>query len=374
MTLALLLLLETLTLAASAARLDFPPAATPTVEDGANAVLLRPSPTPTARFATAELLHGRDYTMGQDTCGFGSAQPGITYECYLEEATCTNIGEYRGCCTSGLSSCSSTMWTTCEDYQSISVCGSDYHTRCCQSAVPYCVTWQLEGTDGTTYTAFDCDLDNTMRVREMLSTPLSLISTTESASGASSSVSSSSPSGSSSGSSSGAVPSSTASTTTSSATHDGSATTSASNSDSSNDSSSSDSSNGSSAPAGAIAGGVVGGLVVVGLTVFGLVFFRRRNRRAAADREKLSTSPPPPPMGPQEIASSDTTSPLEAAPYSPDGYANINGDLGGRQDGEAFHYDPKTGGYIFEAPDTSFVPEAPNTPARGQEGNRAELN
>lgn len=74
MTLALLLLLETLTLAASAARLDFPPAATPTVEDGANAVLLRPSPTPTARFATAELLHGRDYTMGQDTCGFGSAQ------------------------------------------------------------------------------------------------------------------------------------------------------------------------------------------------------------------------------------------------------------------------------------------------------------
>ncbi|EMR72141.1 hypothetical protein UCREL1_806 [Eutypa lata UCREL1] len=130
MTLALLLLLETLTLAASAARLDFPPAATPTVEDGANAVLLRPSPTPTARFATAELLHGRDYTMGQDTCGFGSAQPGITYECYLEEATCKNIGEYRGCCTSGLSSCSSTMWTTCEDYQSISVCGINlrFHT------------------------------------------------------------------------------------------------------------------------------------------------------------------------------------------------------------------------------------------------------
>lgn len=82
MTLALLLLLETLTLAASAARLDFPPAATPTVEDGANAVLLRPSPTPTARFATAELLHGRDYTMGQDTCGFGSAQRKL-YLCFI---------------------------------------------------------------------------------------------------------------------------------------------------------------------------------------------------------------------------------------------------------------------------------------------------
>lgn len=81
MKFALLLLLPcealglALALVASVARSKLPSIATQTTaEDGANAALLRPSPTPTARFAAMELLHGRDYTMGHDTCGFGSAQ------------------------------------------------------------------------------------------------------------------------------------------------------------------------------------------------------------------------------------------------------------------------------------------------------------
>lgn len=65
---------------ASAARLNFPSVATQTVQDGANAAQQRPSPTPTAarQLAGMELLRGRDYTMGQDTCGFGSAQRKLT--------------------------------------------------------------------------------------------------------------------------------------------------------------------------------------------------------------------------------------------------------------------------------------------------------
>ena len=79
--------LLSLALAAStgvgASRIVSPPIATPTLtpEDGAYAALLRPSPTPTpspdggALFGAMELLRARDeYTMGQNTCGFGLNQ------------------------------------------------------------------------------------------------------------------------------------------------------------------------------------------------------------------------------------------------------------------------------------------------------------
>ena len=79
-----------LALAASAgvgaSRIGFLPIATQTQapEDGANAALQRPSPTPTAspdagaRFGAMELLRARDeYTMGQNTCGFGLNQSGL---------------------------------------------------------------------------------------------------------------------------------------------------------------------------------------------------------------------------------------------------------------------------------------------------------
>ncbi|KAK7754509.1 hypothetical protein SLS62_003529 [Diatrype stigma] len=361
MWLPLLLLLpcETLALAlvASAPRSNPPSIATQTTaDDGANAALLRPSPTPTARFAAAELLlHGRDYTMGHDTCGFGSAQPWITYECYLEDATCMNIGQYRGCCTSGSSACQSTMWTTCEDYQSIQVCGSDDHTRCCQSGAPYCVTWHL-ATDETTYTVFDCDVADSMPVREMLATPLESITTTGTDSdSALATPSSSSPSSSASSSESASSPSGSA---TSSGGGGGGDSSSSSDSDSS-EATTSQSSHTSASPAGAIAGGVVGGLVVIGLTVLGLVLlYRRRSKGNVAAREKLVASPPPPPAtGPQEIASSDTTSPLYDPVHGPGNRWEVDGAPG-----------------LFEAPDTSRLPEAPYAPARGQEANRAELS
>ncbi len=208
------------------------------------------------------------------------------------------------------------------------------------SGAPYCLTWELK-TDATTYTVFDCDVDDSMRVREMLATPLSLITTTDSGSATVSSSSSSLTSS-----------AATASSSTSE-TDDGSASGTASSS-----------SEPGAVPAGAIAGGVVGGLVVVGLTVVGWFYFRRRGG-GGGDREKASASPPPPPAGPQEIASSDTRLPL------------------GPSYGDGRHYDPKTGTYgVLEAPDTALVEapggpppafEAPNTPALGQESNRAEL-
>jgi hypothetical protein len=67
-----------LALGAQASRLDSPsPATSTTIEDGAYAALYRPSPTPTPQYASVhemELLRRQEYTMGADTCGFGSAQ------------------------------------------------------------------------------------------------------------------------------------------------------------------------------------------------------------------------------------------------------------------------------------------------------------
>ena len=81
-TLFLLMPLEMLALAfvTTASRLGSPSIPTQTPEDGANAALQRPSPTPTpnAQLGAMELLRPRDeYTMGQDTCGFGLNQSEI---------------------------------------------------------------------------------------------------------------------------------------------------------------------------------------------------------------------------------------------------------------------------------------------------------
>ena len=88
--------LEMLALAfvATASRLGSPPLPTQTPEDGANAALHRPSPTPTpnAQLGAMELLRARDeYTMGQDTCGFGLNQS----EIISIEAQCSVAGGVR---------------------------------------------------------------------------------------------------------------------------------------------------------------------------------------------------------------------------------------------------------------------------------------
>ncbi|KAI2470166.1 hypothetical protein F4781DRAFT_185153 [Annulohypoxylon bovei var. microspora] len=124
-----LLQLELL-LAASASRLPLLPAVTQ-FGDGAFAGLRNPAPTAAPEsYASIELLRRDGYSMGHDTCGFGSLDPGITYTCYSSVATCEDIGSFRGCCTGGLKACSSTFWTQCDDYNPTSVCGTSAKTRC----------------------------------------------------------------------------------------------------------------------------------------------------------------------------------------------------------------------------------------------------
>ena len=190
------------------------------------------------------------------------------------------------------------------------------------SLAQYCVTWQFK-TDATTYTAFDCDGNDMMRVRELLATPLSLMTTTTTEEPAS--ASSSSPASSTLPSTAGSSDSASGASSSGLA---GEATASAAPTEES-----------SSTPIGAIVGGVVGG--VVALILIAVVLFLVRRRRRAASREKLTASPPPPPEGPQEISTSD-------ASY-PDGYVPPNP-----------YYDPNTHTHFFEAMDTP-VAEAPNT-------------
>ncbi|OTA85549.1 hypothetical protein M434DRAFT_163157 [Hypoxylon sp. CO27-5] len=137
-----LLRLELL-LAASASKAFFPPIATQ-AQDGALAGVRHPMPTAAPEYyASTEILRRDGYDMGHDTCGFGALNSAVTYKCYSSVGTCENIGDFRGCCTGGLKACSSTFWTQCDDYDPTSVCGTSLKTRCCQSALPYCITWLL---------------------------------------------------------------------------------------------------------------------------------------------------------------------------------------------------------------------------------------
>ncbi|KAI0887700.1 uncharacterized protein GGS22DRAFT_197695 [Annulohypoxylon maeteangense] len=315
-------------LTASASRFVLPPAITQP-SDGAFADVQQPAPTAAPElYASMELLRRDGYNMGHDTCGFGSLDPGITYTCYSTDATCEDIGSYRGCCTGGLKACSSTFWTQCDDYNPKSNCGISAKTRCCQSALPYCITW-LFSTSGSTVTAWDCDTQSNTRVFDMLATPLSLIDTTASAT----------TNGSSASLTEGATTS--PSTSSSPATSDPTAESSTSIADSSPSTNTSSSSNSSSGtPVGAIVGGVVGGVAVIALIILGIFFIKKYQRGASA-----SVSQPPAPSGPQELPGSGTHS-----PYTPTQY-----DVTGQ---------PK-----FELPMTEAPPvyEVPNTPAAGTE-------
>ncbi|OTB14653.1 hypothetical protein K445DRAFT_319066 [Daldinia sp. EC12] len=124
----------------SASKLLFQPFSTQ-AQDGAFAT---PQPISTAApeyYASTELLGRDEYHMGHDTCGFGAFDTGITYSCYSSIGKCENIGNFRGCCTGELKACSSTFWTKCDDYDPTSFCDMNSKTRCCQSALPYCITW-----------------------------------------------------------------------------------------------------------------------------------------------------------------------------------------------------------------------------------------
>ncbi|KAI1772162.1 hypothetical protein F4818DRAFT_176748 [Hypoxylon cercidicola] len=329
-------------LIASASKLLLPPIPTQ-AEDGAFAGMQHPAPTAAPEYyASAELLRRQDYDMGHDTCGFGALDSAITYKCYSSIGTCENIGDYRGCCTGGLKACSSTFWTQCDDYDPTSVCGTMSHTRCCPSALPYCITW-LFSTSGSTATAWDCDSQSNTRAFELLATPLGLISSTVSPTidGVSSSASSSESSS-----------ETSQSTSWLSTTSDSTIATTATVA-SSTDGDSAPISNGSATPVGAIVGGVVGGVAVIALIVFGILFLKKYQQG-----DSKTPSPPPTPPGPQELLGSDIPPHYLAPNQGP--YAPIpQYDFAGQ---------PK-----YQEPMVQTLVEAPNTPAAGTGYNRAEL-
>ncbi|KAI0120759.1 hypothetical protein F4776DRAFT_224257 [Hypoxylon sp. NC0597] len=337
-----LLQLELL-LAASASKAFLPPSATQ-AQDGAFAGVRHPMPTAAPEYyASTDILRRDEYNMGHDTCGFGALNPAVTYKCYSSVGTCENIGDFRGCCTGGLKACSSTFWTQCDDYDPTSVCGTSLKTRCCQSALPYCITW-LFSTSGSTVTAWDCDVQSKTRVFELLATPSSLIGsttspTTDDSTSASSTLEATTSPSTTTSDSAGASSASTADASASPAANSG------------------PSSSNSGTPIGAIVGGVVGGVAVVGLIILGIFFIKKYQRGSSATGPSPS---PPAPSGPQELSGSAI--PSSYPPPLQGYYASVP------------QYDA-TGLPKYQVPMTqaSSVVEAPNTPATGTGYNRAEL-
>ncbi|KAI0113506.1 hypothetical protein F4814DRAFT_421987 [Daldinia grandis] len=322
-----------LLLTASASKLLFQPVPTQT-RDGAFAAL-QPMPTTAPEYyASTELLRRDEYHMGHDTCGFGALDSAITYTCYSSIGTCENISGYRGCCTGELKACSSSFWTKCDDYDPTSFCGMSSKTRCCQSALPYCITW-LFSTSGSTVTAWDCDTQSKTRVLELLATPLSLIDTTAS--------------------------STTNDLMTTSSTHEStdshSLTPSSStvSSSTSIDTTSVPSSNSSGTPIGAIVGGVVGGVAIIGLTILGVFFIKKHYKSA-----HTTASSPLMLSGPQELPGSAMSSSYPTPPHGNYGPILQHGVSGQSK---------------YQAPEAQAtqVSEAPYTPATGTGYNRAEL-
>ncbi|KAI1338590.1 hypothetical protein F5Y15DRAFT_424851 [Xylariaceae sp. FL0016] len=95
------------------------------------------------------------FVMGIDTCGFTTSS---TITCSFGEQ-CTNIDNYRGCCTAGATDCSETIATTCIDYGEIentAMCGP--HTLCCPETQGRCCShfYTTADSPGTTFTHVQC--------------------------------------------------------------------------------------------------------------------------------------------------------------------------------------------------------------------------
>ncbi|KAI1473265.1 uncharacterized protein F4812DRAFT_412159 [Daldinia caldariorum] len=326
-----------------ASKLIFQPFPTQ-AQDGAFATLQPISTAAPEYYASIELLGRDEYHLGHDTCGFGSLDTGLTYTCYSSIGTCENIGNFRGCCTGELKACSSSFWTKCDDYNPTSYCDIYSKTRCCQSALPYCITW-LFSTSSSTFTAWDCDTQSNTRVLELLATPLSLISSTASRTVTDLSTTTS-------------IMSSTISSANESTDSPSTATGGSIVSSSTPiDATSVSSSKSSETPIGAIVGGVVGGIAIICLTILG-VFLTKKYQKVA----RRAASPPPTPSGRQELSGFG----ISPAYLSPSQGNHAPGLPYGTLE------QLKNQGSVAHTT-TTLVAEAPNTPATGTGHNRAEL-
>ncbi|KAI0121000.1 hypothetical protein BJ170DRAFT_688417 [Xylariales sp. AK1849] len=227
-------------------------------------------------------------TTGLDTCGYISASDSYYPLTCGTSYTCTNSGDYRGCCQSSLCSASTNFFTRCYDSTASACSGTNVgpNTLCCtySAAYPYCITylWSTTASPGAVFTEFNCDAS---RFSGQYFLAASTPSTTSSSS-------------------------STSTTRTTSATTTSSLAT-ASSSPAAvpipSESSSSSSGGGSSTNIGAIVGGVVGGVAVLALIGLGIWFFLRKKKQnnthvAAQEQPQMAQStgyPSPPPPGAQ---------------------------------------------------------------------------
>ncbi|KAK9420677.1 hypothetical protein SUNI508_00768 [Seiridium unicorne] len=233
------------------------------------------TPPPQARWAgvDADVLFGRQASLGSDTCGYISGTESFYPLTCGSGYTCTNSGIYRGCCRNTACSASTGYLTTCYDATATECSASSVgvNTLCCtySASYPYCLTylWSTTASPGNVFTEFNCDAS-------AFSGQYFLAAETPSTTSTSSSTSSSG--------------TSSSSTTSSSAV---SAPT---------PSSSTPSSNSGSSNTGAIVGGVVGGVAVLALIAFGIWFFLHKKKQHPPQQSQMAQSagyPSPPPPG-----------------------------------------------------------------------------
>ncbi|KAI2629583.1 hypothetical protein GGR54DRAFT_268472 [Hypoxylon sp. NC1633] len=191
---------------------------------------------------TVSVTSTTDFVLGVDTCGFTTAS---TITCGFG-SECTNVGNFRGCCTPGTGDCASTIYTACINYGEAPDAGQcGLHTLCCSEANPYCFTYafKTEGEPGATFTHVECD--PSPGFGEMFPFPPELITMT---SGSPATIATSS---------------------------------------------SSDTSSHSSVSVGAIVGAAVGGVLFIILVIVAAALVFRRRRRQTAIRDTAAAPPPP---------------------------------------------------------------------------------
>ncbi|KAJ4271747.1 hypothetical protein NW762_000453 [Fusarium torreyae] len=181
-----------------------------------------------------------------NTCGYGKI--GNSFTCVTTNDVCSFSDSYIGCCETSRSC--NIVKTSCVDYvDSASICKfiDDFHTMCCDSALPSCFSW-IGTTSGDEYTILSCAATGGTSLL-LFSDPLAETSSTED--------------------SSTTEASSTTSDDSSSTTTDPAAASTTHHDGGTN--------------VGAIAGGTVGGVAALALVgLAGFLLFRRRKKTTPA--------------------------------------------------------------------------------------------
>ncbi|KAI1761185.1 hypothetical protein GGR53DRAFT_39296 [Hypoxylon sp. FL1150] len=116
---------------------------------------VRPGAQPPS-VTTVSLPGTTGFVLGADTCGFTTSST-ITCDSGYE---CSNVGNYRGCCSPGDEGCAATIYMECVDYEDVGYsadCGA--HTLCCPQTNPFCFTYAFmtQNEPGTTFTHVQCN-------------------------------------------------------------------------------------------------------------------------------------------------------------------------------------------------------------------------